>query len=114
MDQLEEGSEVGRSQKAPVAANELRECVGRGLLRRGGEFPLGAFDLRDDRATNDLAKQLFLVGEVEIDGALREAGTLGDVFESGCREAALAEDRECRIDDLLRSLLGEPPPTRFL
>src|SRR5207248_4155324 len=105
VNEAEQRGEIRRSEKAPIPAYELRERVRRRLLRGGGKLALGALDLGDDGVANDFAKQLFLVREVEIDGALREAGALGDVLETGGSETALAEDGERRIDDLLRSLL---------
>src|SRR5689334_10032016 len=114
MNEAEERRELRRAEKVPIAAHEVGEGVGRGLLRRSGEVALGALDLGDDGVTDDLAKELFLVGEVEIDGAFREAGSFGDIVEPRGSEAAFAEDGERRVDDLLRSLLGESPPAWFL
>src|SRR5947209_7577628 len=55
VNESEERGKVRRAKKAPVAANELRERFGRGLLRRGGKLALGALDLGDDRLPNDLS-----------------------------------------------------------
>ena len=41
-------AKFARSEKAPVAADELRERLGRRLLRGGGELTLGSLDLGDD------------------------------------------------------------------
>ena len=74
---------------------------------------LALLDLRHDGVPHHLAKELFLVREVEIDGALGEAGALGDVLEPGGGEAALAEHRERGVEDLLRPLLGKAAPARL-
>jgi hypothetical protein len=57
---------------------------------------------------------MFLIGEIQIDRALGEAGALGDVVETRDRESAFAEDFERRLEDLPRALSGEAAPTRFL
>src|SRR5262245_45538704 len=65
----------------------------------------------DDDGAHDFAEELFLVGEVEIDGALRDAGAARDVVESRASESALAEDVESGLEDLAGPLFGEPSPT---
>src|SRR3954462_1249651 len=114
VNETEERGEIWRPEESPVSAHEMGERLRRRLLRRRRELALGALDLRDDRLPDHLAEQLFLVGEVQIDRALRETGALGDVLESRRREPTLAEDGERGIDDLLRSLLRQSAPARLL
>ena len=56
------------------------------------------------------AKELFLVGEVEVDRAFGDAGAVGDVLESGLGESALTENFEGGLDDLLGPVLGSSTP----
>ena len=70
--------------------------------------------MRNDGLPHHLAEELFLVWEVEVDGAFGEAGALGDVVEARSREPTFTEDLECRRQDLLRSFVGEPAPARLL
>ena len=65
------------------------------------------------RVADHLPEKLFLVGEVEVDGALGEPGALGDVLQARSREAALAKHSERRGQDLPRPLPREPPPARL-
>jgi hypothetical protein len=57
-------------------------------------------------------EQIFLVLEVMVDGALRDAGRLADILEPGVALAALGEDRERGIENLVRSLVGPPLPAQ--
>jgi hypothetical protein len=57
-----------------------------------------------------LLEERFLVGEVEIDRALGDAGAPGDVVQPSAGEAVLAELLEGGRQDLLRSLLREAAP----
>ena len=66
----------------------------------------------DDDGADDFAEELFLVGEVEVDGALRDTGAACDVVEPRAGEAAFAEDLEGGVEDLLGALFGEAAPAR--
>jgi hypothetical protein len=67
----------------------------------------------DDRVAHDAAEQLFLVREVEVDRALRDAGALGDVLEASGGETALREHREGGVEDLLGALFRQSAPAWF-
>ena len=77
------------------------------------ERRFAALDELDHRGADDPAEQLFLVREVEVDRALRDAGPLGDVLEPRRGESALREHREGGVEDLLGALLGEAAPAWF-
>src|SRR5207237_1112059 len=71
-------------------------------------------DGRDERVVNDLAEELFLIGEVEIDGALGDARPFGDVVETRGREATLGEYAERGGENLPGPLLRESAPPGLL
>ena len=94
----------------PVGANdsiEIREGVR--IVRRTFQ----QVEADDHPAADHLAKQRFLVREVEIDGALRDAGEPGDVFEPRFVEPIGGEGGEGGGDDLGFALLGRSPGSRF-
>jgi hypothetical protein len=64
----------------------------------------------DDDGANDLAEELFLVREVQINGAFRDAGSARDIVESGAGEAAFSEDFEGGVEDLAWPLFREASP----
>ncbi len=66
----------------------------------------------DDDGAHDFAEQLFLVREVQVDGAFGDAGTARDVVEPGAGEAALVEDLERGVEDLAWPFLGQAAPPR--
>ena len=101
-----------RSESTPSDPPSTRRARAIGIAL-GGERRLAALDERDDRVAHDAAEQLFLVGEVEVDRALGDAGALGDVLEAGRGEAALREHREGGVEDLLGALLWESAPAWF-
>ena len=76
------------------------------LARLGGCLP----EPVDDDGADDLAEELFLVREVEIDRAFRDPGATGDIVEPRAGEAALAEDIERGLEDLAGALFGKPSP----
>src|SRR6185369_12107432 len=77
------------------------------------ESGLAALDELDHGGAHDAAEQLFLVREVEVDRALRDARQLGDVLESRRRESALREHREGGVEDLLGALFRKAAPAWF-
>src|SRR5207248_6199815 len=80
VNQPKERRELRRPNEAPKGPHELRERFRRGP-RNFTELSLALLELTDDGVANDLAKQLFLVGEVEVDRTLGEPRALGDVIE---------------------------------
>lgn len=101
--------EVPGEQVLPGAPHVVPELLGAAAVR---ELALGALDGGDHRLADHLLEQRFLVGEVEVDGALRDAGAHRDIVEPGAREPALAEDLDGGVEDLARALLGEAAPAR--
>ena len=64
----------------------------------------------DDLGAHHLAEQRFLGVEVEVDGALADAGEAGDVVDLGAGESGLAEDGQGGVEDLLGAGLGPALP----
>ena len=94
----------------PIGANdtiEIRERVG--IVRRTFQ----QVEADDHPAADHLAKQRFLVGEIEIDGAFRDAGEPGDVFEPRFVEPIRGESGEGGGNNLRFALLGRSPGSRF-
>jgi len=67
-------------------------------------------DRGDGRLADHLAEELFLISEVEVDGAFGDPGARRDVLESGVGEPAFPEDLEGGLYDLMRPVLGAPTP----
>jgi hypothetical protein len=89
--------------------------IGAELFARGGALRDHGFDGCDVPRWNladHLAEERFLVGEVEIDGALGDARRAGDVFQPSRSEPAFAKDLERCVEDLARAFAGEAPPAR--
>jgi hypothetical protein len=74
------------------------------------ESLFSSFDRCDGGLADHLAEELFLVGEVEVDGAFGDSGAFGDVLEPGVGEPAFAENLEGGLDDLLGPVLGSSTP----
>ena len=66
----------------------------------------------DDNGADDFAEKLFLVREVQVDGALGDTGAACDIVESRAGEAAFSKDVESGLEDLARPLFREPSPAR--
>ena len=81
----------------PVCAHDAIKVGQRvGIMRR----PFELVESEDDRAPDHLAKQRFLVREVEVDGAFRDARESSDIFEARLVEPRFGEGGERGIDDL--------------
>ena len=93
----------------PVLGEELVEERGGGGVGIVALEALGVFDARDDFTAHDGLEEFFLGGEVEVDGALADAGALRDVVESGGGEPLLAKDLESGAQDLLGALFRCTP-----
>src|SRR4051812_17214469 len=93
-----------------MAAHVPLEAL-RGRRRRVLEVAFAALDLRDHRLTDDLAKERFLIGEVQVDRSLGQARSLGDVFEASSAEAAFGEHVERGFEDLCGPFFGKTAPT---
>ena len=106
-DEAVNGDERRRANERPIASHEGEELVPWGAGNIGLFCPL---DRGDGRLPDHLTKELFLVGEVEVDGALGDSGAFGDVLEPGVGEAAFAENFEGGLDDLLGPVLGASTP----
>ena len=112
VNQSEQRSELRRPNEAPVSPHEIDQCLrGRHVDCLEDAFTL--FEFANDGMTYHLAKEGLFVREVEVDGAFREPGALGDVLEPSGRETTLSELDECGVENLLRSLLRESTPARF-
>src|SRR6266550_2509339 len=72
-----DGDEGRRANVDPVGAHGGDELLGR---RSGGDRPFAGLDRGDGGLPDHLAKQLFLVGEVEVDGAFGDTGAVGDIL----------------------------------
>src|SRR6202049_3286276 len=106
-DETVDRAEDRRADELPVGPH----CGAELLCRRSlPDCFLAPLDCGDGGLPDHLAKELFLVGEVEVDGALGDSGAIGDVLESGVGEAAFAEDLESGLDDLLGPVLGSSSP----
>jgi hypothetical protein len=73
----------------------------------GGEL----LERQQDSVEDDPFDERGFVREVVVDACLRGAGSLGDLLRRQVGEAALRDDRECRLEDRL----PDPPgwaPTR--
>src|ERR1039458_5847120 len=64
----------------------------------------GAADQRHQRRPYQFLEQRFLVLEMQVDGALGDAGAFGDVVEPRRRKAARDEFVQRRLDDGLAAL----------
>ena len=102
-----DGAEDGGADELPVAAHGYAELLGGSTLGRGF---LASLDRGDRGLPDHLLKELFLVGEVEVDGAFGDSGAVGDVLESGFGESAFTENLEGGLDDLLWPVLGSSAP----
>src|SRR5690349_4195322 len=100
--QLEDRLEFGGPNEVPMGAQVRSELFGRIIGRRGDAFSVFLFRV-DDYGADDVAEELFLVREVEINGAFRDTGAFGDVVEFGAGQSAFAEDLESGVEDLARS-----------
>ena len=108
-----QGIEDRGADEGPIAAHGGVELFAGRAAGADGFF--AHFDGGDSGLANDLAEELFLIGEVEVDGTLGNSGTTGDVLESGPGEPALTENLEGGLDDLLWPVLGLSAPLgRFL
>jgi hypothetical protein len=101
------GDENRRANERPVASHECEELIPWGAGNIGSLCPV---DCRDGRLPDHLTEELFLVGEVEVDGALGDSGAFGDILESGVGEAAFAENLESGLNDLVGPVLGASTP----
>src|SRR5438105_2461800 len=105
--QAVDGAEDGRPDELPVPAHGSAELLCRRTLSAG----FLTFGNGGDRSLPDhLTEQLFLVWEVEVDGAFGDPGAFGDILEPGLGESAFAEDFECGLDDLLGPVFGSSTP----
>jgi hypothetical protein len=67
---------------------------------------------RDDGAADEALEYLFLAREIEIDGALAQPGTPGDVLDARRREPFLDEEIEGGVEDFVGAGLGPAPEFR--
>jgi hypothetical protein len=108
-DELEDRLEFRGTNEVPVCAEIAFELVhGIAFARLCGRLS----EPVDDDRTDDFAEELFLVGEVEVDGAFGDAGATSDVVESSAGEASFTENVESGLEDLSGPLFGEAPPAR--
>ena len=70
------------------------------------------FDVRGHGLRDHCSEQILLGGEIEIERPLGDAGSSGDVIQSGGGEATLGEHLESRDDDLAGPGLLAAAPTR--
>src|SRR6266545_2080844 len=87
---------------------EIARTAGEGLRER-----LALLDHRHDRLTDQRFEQRFLVLEVEVDRALRDAGAAGDILELGGRKPAVGKDLQRGADDLFRPGVFPSAPAGF-
>src|SRR4051812_39655230 len=87
-------------------APQLLDGIGAARLRGGLSQSV------DHDGAHDFTEELFLVREVQVDGALGHACAAGDIVEAGPGEAALAEYFEGGVEDLTWPLFGQPTPAR--
>jgi hypothetical protein len=91
----------------PVASHEREELAGGRAGDIGFFSPL---DRGDGRLPDHFPEELFLVGEVEVDGAFGDSGAFSNILESGVGEATFAENLEGGLYDLLGPICGASTP----
>jgi hypothetical protein len=96
------------AERRPPGAHVGAQLLGGAAVARVAELEAHLLEAGDDRLADHLAKQLFLVREVEVDGPLGDAGAPGDVVEACPGQPPLAELGEGGVDDLLGALVGRP------
>ena len=107
-DESVEGVKDRGADKGPVAAHCAVELfAGRTTLARR---LFTCLDSGDRGLPHYFAEELFLIGEVEVDGAFGDTSAGGDVLEPGFGESTFAEDLERGLDDLLGPVLGSSAP----
>ena len=106
-DELLDGLELWRTDEVPVGAQVSLELIDGVVFASFGGCLTQPID---DDGANDLAEELFLVREVEVNGAFGDAGAACDVVEPRAGEAAFPEDVESGLEDLAGPLFRKPPP----
>lgn len=102
-----DGAEDRRAYELPIAAHYGAELLGGSAL---GDRFLARFDGRHGSLPDHLAEKVFLVGEIQVDGAFGDAGPFGDILEAGLGETALAKNLESGLNDLLGPVLRASTP----
>jgi len=107
-DKAVQGIEDWRADEGPVPAHCPEELLagGTALARR----PFAGFDGCDRGMADYLAEELFLIREVEVNGAFGDSGACGNILEPGFGQSALTEDLERGLDDLLRPVFRSSAP----
>src|SRR3954469_2334650 len=106
-DEAVDGAKDRRADEGPVSAHGSAELLGGGAL--AGNF-LSRLDGVDGGLPDHLAEELFLIGEVEVDGPFGDPGAISYVLEPGVGEPAFPENLERGLDDLLRPVVGLSSP----
>ena len=101
------GTEDRRADEFPIAAHHGTELLGWSSL---SDRFFARLDGSDGGLPDHLAEEIFLVGEVEVNGPLGDSGPFGDILEAGLGEAAFAEHFEGGLDDLLGPVLRASSP----
>ena len=99
------------AQECPPAGGEQPQLLGRAGIFGFREPRFRRVERGDVRGVNHRAEKRFLVGEVQVDGALGDLGALGDVIEARIGESMLPELDERRVENLgwTRLRIAAPP-----
>src|SRR5215469_15463023 len=93
------------------AAYQLCEQGGGGLrLADSAQQRLAALEVRHQRLRDHRLEQFFLVREVEIEGALGDAGAVRHIVEPGRGKAMLGKASQRRVEDFAGASLLAPAP----